>query len=94
MENVVGDVLLASGFISYAGPFSKRYRETMINQDFLSYILKRQIPKSHGLSPIQLLVDDATKAEWNNQGLPSDSVSIENGVILTNSERYPLIIDP
>ena len=52
LENVVGDVLLASSFISYAGPFSKRYRETMINQDFLSYILKKQIPKSHGLSPI------------------------------------------
>ncbi|MCP4294115.1 MAG: hypothetical protein GY786_00735 [Proteobacteria bacterium] len=26
--------------------------------------------------------------------MPSDPVSIENGVILTNSERYPLIIDP
>jgi len=26
--------------------------------------------------------------------LPSDAVSTENGTILTNSERYPLIIDP
>jgi dynein heavy chain len=26
--------------------------------------------------------------------LPSDKVSTENGAILTNSERYSLIIDP
>lgn len=26
--------------------------------------------------------------------LPTDAVSIENGTILTNSERYSLIIDP
>jgi dynein heavy chain len=31
---------------------------------------------------------------WNKDLLPSDAVSIENGTILTNSERYPLIIDP
>lgn len=33
-------------------------------------------------------------AEWGNQKLPSDIVSQQNGAILTNSERYSLIIDP
>ena len=28
------------------------------------------------------------------QGLPADPVSIENGAILTNSERYALMVDP
>ena len=41
-----------------------------------------------------MLVDDATIANWNNEGLPADDVSIENGTILTNSERYPMMIDP
>jgi dynein heavy chain len=40
------------------------------------------------------LVDDAQVATWNNQKLPTDKVSTENGAILSNSERYPLIIDP
>ena len=94
INHIVGDVLLAAGFISYSGPFTKNFRDYIINDEFETYIKKKQIPKSKNLNPVQLLVDDATKAEWNNQGLPSDPVSIENGVILTNSERYPLIIDP
>jgi len=30
--------------------------------------------------------------QWNNQGLPSDQVSTENGTILVNSERYSLVV--
>jgi dynein heavy chain len=44
--------------------------------------------------PLLLLTNEALKAEWNQQGLPPDIVSIENGTILVNSERYSLIIDP
>jgi len=40
------------------------------------------------------LADEATIAEWNNEKLPSDRVSTENGSILTSSDRYSLIIDP
>ena len=94
LDNVIGDVLLAAGFISYTGPFTKVFREMIMLQEFQPFIHKRGIPKSQNLNTVQLLVDDATKAQWNNQGLPSDTVSIENGVILVNSERYPLLIDP
>lgn len=41
-----------------------------------------------------LLANEATIATWNNQKLPTDRVSVENGCILTNSERWSLIIDP
>jgi len=40
------------------------------------------------------LTNDAQKAEWNTQKLPSDKVSTENGAILTSSDRYSLMIDP
>ncbi len=39
-------------------------------------------------------MDEAIKAKWNNEGLPTDDVSVENGAILAFSERYPLMIDP
>lgn len=62
IENIVGDVLLASGFISYTGPFTKTFREQIMNQEFIPFIHKKQIPKSKDLNPVSLLVDDATKA--------------------------------
>ena len=49
---------------------------------------------SPDINPLIILTDEATVAEWNNQKLPSDKVSTENGAILSNSERYPLMIDP
>nr|XP_053635797.1 dynein beta chain, ciliary-like [Cherax quadricarinatus] len=56
--------------------------------------LQPVIPITHNLDPIKLLTDDATIAGWNNEGLPSDRMSTENAIILTNSDRWPLIIDP
>jgi len=32
--------------------------------------------------------------EWNIQGLPPDEFSIENGIMIDISNRYPLCIDP
>jgi|Transcript_3612 dynein heavy chain len=42
----------------------------------------------------QFLVNQATVGEWNLQGLPSDDLSIQNGIMVTRSTRYPLMIDP
>lgn len=33
-------------------------------------------------------------ASWIREGLPSDPTSVQNGTILTNSERWPLMMDP
>ena len=91
---IVGDVLLSSAFISYAGPFNKSFREKMMKEDFAKYFKQNKIETSPAMDPIKLLTDESTIAKWNKQTLPSDKVSVENGTILTNSERYPLMIDP
>lgn len=91
---IVGDVLMASAFVSYAGPFNKKFRDNMIQNEFMKYFKANSILTSANLDPVKLLTDESTAARWNKQNLPSDKVSIENGTILTNSERYPLMIDP
>ena len=53
-----------------------------------------QIATTPELDPLSLLTDEAQIATWNNEGLPNDRMSAENATILTNSDRWPLMIDP
>ena len=94
-----GDVLILAGFISYFGCFTKQYRTELFERKWLPYLQKlpEKIPISlghAGANIVALLADDALIAQWNNEGLPSDQMSTENGTILTNSVKWPLIIDP
>eukprot|EP00796_Vickermania_ingenoplastis_P004195 gene4195-3033_t len=92
---LVGDVLLSASFVSYIGPFSKSFREQVVNEDWLKFIQQMEIPMTEGLDPtMDVLSSEAEVASWNNEGLPSDRVSTENGAILTNCLRWPLMIDP
>jgi dynein heavy chain len=40
------------------------------------------------------LTDDATRARWASEGLPTDPLSVENGAIMTAASRWALMIDP
>ncbi|EGI59469.1 Dynein beta chain, ciliary [Acromyrmex echinatior] len=91
-----GNVLLITAFMSYMGCFTKKYRIDLMNVYWLPFLdnLDVPIPYTPGLDPLSSITDDATIAQWNNEGLPTDKMSSENATILTNSSRWPLIIDP
>ncbi|KAL7699312.1 dynein heavy chain cytosolic putative [Lotmaria passim] len=92
---LIGDVLLSASFVSYIGPFSKAFREQIVQQDWIPYIRELGIPMTEGIdATMDVLTSEAAVASWNNEGLPSDRVSTENGAILTNCMRWPLLIDP
>ncbi|PNW78281.1 hypothetical protein CHLRE_09g403800v5 [Chlamydomonas reinhardtii] len=91
---LVGDVLIASAFVSYAGPFNMQFRKSLVDEKWLPDIIERQIPMTQGIRPLDLLTDDATKAKWANEGLPTDPLSVENGAIMSNASRWALMIDP
>uniref|UniRef100_A0A8D3AF65 Dynein heavy chain 5 axonemal n=1 Tax=Scophthalmus maximus TaxID=52904 RepID=A0A8D3AF65_SCOMX len=93
IKHLVGDVLLATGFLSYAGPFNQEYR-SLLMELWKKEMEEKHIPFSPDLNVIGLLVDNATVSEWNLQGLPSDDLSIQNGIVVTKASRYPLLIDP
>ena len=54
---IVGDVLLAAAFISYAGPFNKSFREKMMKDDFEKYFKTNRIETSGLNDPVKLLTD-------------------------------------
>ena len=94
-----GDVLLVASFISYLGCFTKQYRLELFERKWIPYLKKlpKPIPLSMGYvgaNVLSLLTDDALIATWNNEGLPADGMSTENATILTNSVKWPMIIDP
>ncbi|XP_055876061.1 dynein beta chain, ciliary-like isoform X4 [Biomphalaria glabrata] len=95
-KTLPGDVLLTTAYISYMGSFTKVYRTDLLDKKWIPFIkkLKYPIPVTENLDPLILLVDSAQIASWNNEGLPTDRMSIENATILTNCERWPLMIDP
>ncbi|XP_036139541.1 dynein beta chain, ciliary [Monomorium pharaonis] len=91
-----GNVLLVTAFISYMGCFTRKYRMDLMNLYWLPFLdnLQVPIPYTSDLDPLSLMTDDAKIAQWNNEGLPADRMSSENATILTNSSRWPLMIDP
>jgi len=91
-----GDVLLITAFISYVGCFTKQFRQDLLHKQWLPYMrtIEPIIPITEGLDPLSLLTDDTQIAKWNNEGLPNDRMSTENATILSNSDRWPLMIDP
>lgn len=42
----------------------------------------------------QFLVDEAEVGEWNLDGLPTDELSVQNGIMVTRASRYPILVDP
>ena len=91
-----GDVLLITAFISYLGYFTKSYRDDLMRNYFVPFMEKQavKIPITEEMDILQILIDDADIATWNNEGLPSDRMSTENATILCNATRWPLMVDP
>jgi len=93
-RRLLGDVAVACAFISYCGPFNSQFRQYLVQEKFSADCRKRGVPVSKDLDVISFLVDIGTIGDWNLQGLPTDPLSIQNGILVTRSSRYPLLIDP
>jgi dynein heavy chain len=93
IENTLGDALLASGSRSYLGPFDTQYRASLLKIWFKS-VEESQCAYSKDFTFSGFLSNPTNVRDWNIQGLPVDAYSTENGVIVTQCERWPLMIDP
>jgi dynein heavy chain, axonemal len=93
LVNLVGNILLAAGYISYVGPFTAQYRASLLKR-WMEFARAKRLPFSDDFAIARILGDPVLIREWNIQGLPADDLSIENGIICTQAKRWPLLIDP
>ena len=92
-ENLVGDILVCSGCIAYLGVFVQAYRQDCI-KNWISMIRDFNIKSNDEISLNAILGDQVKIRQWLIDKLPQDQFSIDNAIILENSDRWPLMIDP
>ncbi|RNF11625.1 dynein, axonemal, heavy polypeptide 1 [Trypanosoma rangeli] len=92
-ECISGDMLVAAASIAYCGPLTGPYRRHLL--DAWAGILARVgIKTSEHMDLVATTGDPVRIQEWQVCGLPKDSLSTENAIILTNARTWPLLIDP
>lgn len=91
---LTGDCLSASSFLSYSGPFNFILRQKMIFGDWKQDLVKKEIPNNEVFKLETFLTDEVIVSRWASEGLPSDELSIQNGILTTFASRWPLCIDP
>ncbi|GBG33042.1 Dynein heavy chain 7, axonemal [Hondaea fermentalgiana] len=90
---LTGNVLISAGVIAYLGAFTAEYRDDVVER-WTTLCREKKIPSKDDPSLFQTLGDPVTVRSWNVNGLPTDAFSVDNAIVLFNSRRWPLMIDP
>eukprot|EP00439_Symbiodinium_sp_Y106_P074245 s170_g14.t1 len=92
-ECLFGDCLISAAFMSYAGPFGATYRDELVGGEWMTSVKEKEVPVTSSYTFASFLAKP-TEVRENLQKLPADDFSTENGVLVTKSRRFPLMIDP
>jgi dynein heavy chain len=92
-SKLIGDVLVSSGFVAYLGPFTPTFRAALA-KDWQEQLVTGSIAHTPGCDLRETLSDSLLVRQWALAGLPSDGLSIENGIIISKARRWPLLMDP
>ena len=93
LVNVCGDIIVSAGSIAYMGPFTPTFRARMLAEWHTS-LSELRVPHTPGATVVDVLENPVQTRSWVLAGLPSDSVSVENALIISKARRWPLMIDP
>ena len=92
-NNIIGDMLISSGIITYLGIFTPYYRELCI-KTWSGLLDKLMIAKSKDYTLFNVLGDPLKRTASPNVKFPEDTVSKENAIIMERTTRWSLMIDP
>ncbi|CAB0039603.1 unnamed protein product [Trichogramma brassicae] len=92
-SRLTGDIMIASGVIAYLGPFTTPYRAKQITA-WVDLCTKLKVVCTKDFNLRDILGVPILIRAWNIFGLPTDAFSVDNGIIVKNANRWPLMIDP
>lgn len=87
LEQLPRRALLAAGFITYLSHAPEDERRTMLN-DWMASMELESFNFRH------FLKSESEQLVWKSEGLPSDDLSMENAMVILQSEQCPFLIDP
>ena len=73
--------------------FQGEYRNNMVSH-WVEELVNCNVPHNENCEILSTLSDPVKVRSWQIAGLPKDNLSVENGVIVQFSQRWPLFIDP
>ncbi|XP_034944602.1 dynein heavy chain, cytoplasmic isoform X1 [Chelonus insularis] len=93
MSTIIGDVLLSSAFLAYAGYFDQHYRQNLFST-WCQHLQHANIQFRPDIARTEYLSNPDERLRWQANALPTDDLCTENAIMLKRFNRYPLIIDP
>uniref|UniRef100_A0A8C4FET8 Dynein axonemal heavy chain 6 n=1 Tax=Catagonus wagneri TaxID=51154 RepID=A0A8C4FET8_9CETA len=93
ISDIIGNVFIAAACVAYYGAFTAQYRQSLI-ECWIQDCQSLEIPINPSFSLVNTLGDPYEIRQWNTDGLPRDLISTENGILVTQGRRWPLMIDP
>jgi dynein heavy chain len=74
-------VLIASGVVAYLGDFTQQFREQQI-ASWVEYLEHKAVRSSKEFMVAAVLGEAVEIRQWNIDELPTDSFSVDNGIII------------
>jgi len=95
LGTLCGDGLLAAAFATYGGIFDHKTRQTLRDK-WRTLAEDLGIPHRGDLcdAPAVYLSKASQRLQWQQWGMASDDLCVENAVVLDRFHRFPLVVDP
>lgn len=91
--NLIGDILISSAIVAYLAPLDLTFRKKCTTE-WHALCQQLTIPCSHEFKFAKALGSDIQIQRWALDGLSKDEFSVGNAIILQNSSRFCLLVDP
>jgi dynein heavy chain 1 len=87
IDALIGDSVLASAYLAYAGFYEKNQRNLLVSE-WKDHLKRVNINFTANFSLAEYLSTQDARQEWQTNGLASDDLAVENSIMLFNFNRY------